>query len=99
MSTIAAAAKKVQEAKLALETKQAHDRQYFKETSSEVAEAWKNLQLHKVEFKVGESSFIATENGININKHIGHLGSDTIDALRGDIIKYLESIAVAYRNQ
>ena len=97
--TIKEATKKAQEAKSALEVKHAQDHQYLKETSIEVAEAWKNLKLHKIEFKIKDSSFIASENGLIVNKHVGHLSSDTIDEVREQIVMYLEDVAKSYESQ
>lgn len=97
--TIKEAVKKVQEAKSVLEAKYAQDHQYLRSTSIEVADAWKNLKLHKMEFKVKDSSFIASENGLAVNKHVGHLSSDTIDEVRKQIVMYLEGVADSYKNK
>lgn len=91
-NSIKAAANKVYEVQMKLENQQARDRQYFKETSIEVSEAWKIIQLPKVEFKVKDSTFICSDSGVNIVRHVGHLNSNTIDELRLKIIEYLKGI-------
>lgn len=89
----------VKSAMQAVETQKAKDSQYFKETSIEVSEAWKALHLSKLEIKVKDSSFVASEQGLVINKHVGHLDSETIDLIREKIVEHLQSMEDFYKKQ
>jgi len=83
----------------AVETQKAKDSQYFKETSIEVSEAWKSLNLSKLEIKVKDSSFVASEQGLIVNRHAGHLDSETIDLIREKIIEYLQGMEEHFKKQ
>lgn len=89
----------IKSAMQAVETQKAKDCQYFKETSIEVSEAWKSLHLSKLEIKVKDSSFVASEQGLIINKHAGHLDFEIIDLIREKIIEYLQGIEDFYKKQ
>jgi hypothetical protein len=97
--TIKDCVNRVKSAMQAVETQKARDSQYFKETSIEVAEAWKDLHLSKLEIKIKDSSFVASEQGLIVNKHTGLLDSETIDLICKKIIEYLLGIEDLYKKQ